>query len=55
MVKVKSKSVAHGFKKREKVDFSETFTPTVSGSCVRLLSAICVCGCNLDIICAILM
>ena len=40
VVKAKSRLVARGFKQREGVDFSETFTPTVSSSCVRLLSAI---------------
>ena len=40
VVKAKSRLVALGFKQREGVDVSETFTPTVSSSCVRLLSAI---------------
>ena len=31
--------VARGFKQREGIDFGETFAPTVSSSCVRLLSA----------------
>ena len=48
MVKVKSRLVARGFKQREGVDFSETFAPTVSSSCVRLLSAIA-CECDLDL------
>ena len=48
MVKVKSRLVARGFKKREGVDFSETFAPTVSSSCLRLLSAIA-CECDLDL------
>ena len=48
MVKVKSRLVARGFKQREGVDFSVTFGPTVSCSCVRLLSAIA-CECDLDI------
>ena len=38
MVKAKSRLVARGFKQREAVGFSETFAPTVSSSCVRLLS-----------------
>ena len=40
--------VARGFKQRERVDFSETFAPTVSSSCVRLLSAIAY-ECDLDL------
>ena len=48
MVKAKSRLVARGFKQREGVDFGETFAPTVSSSCVRLLSAIA-CECDLDI------
>ena len=48
MVKVKSRLVARGFKQRERVNFSETFAPTVSKSCVRLLSAIA-CECDLNI------
>ena len=48
MVKAKLKLVAGGFKQREGVDFSETFAPTVSSSCVRLLSAIA-CECDLDL------
>ena len=47
MVKAKSRLVAPGFKQREGVDFNETFAPTVSSSCVRLLSAIA-CECDLD-------
>ena len=47
-VKAKSKLVVRGFKQREGVDFSETFAPTVSSSCVRLLSAIA-CECDLDL------
>ena len=39
---------AHGFKQREGVDLSETFAPTVSSSCVRLLSAIA-CECDLNL------
>ena len=41
-----SRSVARGFKQREGVDFRETFSPTVSSSCERLLSAI---ACDLDV------
>ena len=48
MVKAKSKLVASGFKQREGVDFNETFAPTVSSSCVRLLSAIA-CEYDLDL------
>ena len=48
MVKAKSRLVAHGFKQRDVVDFSKTFAPTLSSSCVRLLSAIA-CECDLDI------
>ena len=48
VVKAKSRLVARGFKQREGVDFSETFAPTVSSSCVRLLSAIA-CECDLDL------
>ena len=48
MVKAKSRLVARGFKQHEGVDFSETFAPNVSSSCVRLLSAIA-CECDLDL------
>ena len=48
VVKAKSRLVARGFKQREGVNFSETFAPTVSSSCVRLLNAIA-CECDLDI------
>ena len=48
MVKAKSRLVAHGFKQREGVDFSETFAPNVSSSCVRVLSSIA-CECDLDL------
>ena len=48
VVKAKSRSVARGFKQRGGVDFSETFAPTVSSSCVRLLSAIAF-ECDLDL------
>ena len=40
VVKAKSRLVARGFKQREGIDFGETFSPTVSSSYVRLLSAI---------------
>ena len=46
VVKAKSRLVARGFKQREGVDFSDTFAPTVSSSCVSLLSAI---TCELDL------
>ena len=48
VVKAKSRLVARGFKQREGVDFGETFAPTVSSSCVHLLSAIA-CECDLDL------
>ena len=48
MVKAKSRLVGRGFKRREGVDISEMFAPTVSSSCVRLLSAIA-CKCDLDL------
>ena len=48
VVKAKLRLVARGFKQREGVDFDETFAPTVSSSCVRLLSAIA-CECDLDL------
>ena len=48
MVEAKSRLVVRGFKLREEVDFSEMFAPTVSSSCVRLLSLIA-CECDLDI------
>ena len=48
MVKAKSRLVARGSKQREGVDFSETFAPTVSSSCVRLMSAIA-CERDLDL------
>ena len=48
VVKAKSRLVARGFKQREGVYFSETFAPTVSSSCVRLLSAIA-CHCDFDL------
>ena len=48
MVKAKSRLVTRGFKQREGEDFSETFAPTVSSSCVRLLSAIA-CEYDLDL------
>ena len=43
--KAKSRLVARGFKHCEGMYFGETFAPTVSSSCVRLLSAI---ACHLD-------
>ena len=48
VVKAKSRLVARGFKQREGVDFGETFAPTVSSSCARLLSTIA-CECDLDL------
>ena len=38
--------MARGFKQGEGIDFGETFAPTISSSCVRLLSAI---ACELDL------
>ena len=46
VVKAKSRLVARGFKQREGIDFGETFAPTVSSFCVRLLSAI---ACEFDL------
>ena len=48
VVKANSRLVARGFKQREGVDFGETFAPTVSSSCVRVLSAIAY-ECDLDL------
>ena len=48
VVKAKSRLVARSFEQREGVDFGETFAPTVSSSCVRLLSAIA-CEYDLDL------
>ena len=45
ILKAKSRLVARGFKQREGVYFGETFSPTLSSSCVRLVSAI---ACELD-------
>ena len=47
-VKVKSRLMARRFKQREGIDFGETFSPTVSSSCVRLLNVI-VCELDLDV------
>lgn len=49
VVKAQSRLVARGFKQREGIDFSEPFAPTVSCSCVHLLSAIA-CECDLDLL-----
>ena len=49
VVKAKSSLVARGFKQRKRVDFSETFSPTVLNSCVRLLSAIAACEFDLGV------
>ena len=46
--KAKSRLVARGFKQREGIDFGEMFAPTVSSSCVRLLSGIA-CDFDLDV------
>ena len=48
MVNAKSRLLVRGFKQCKGVDFSETLDPTVSSSCVRLLSAIA-CECGLDV------
>ena len=45
-VKANSRLVALVFKQREGIDFGETFAPTVSSSCGRLLGAI---ACELDL------
>ena len=41
-----SRLVTRGFKQHEGLDFGQTFAPTVSSSCVHLLSAI---ACELDL------
>ena len=46
VVKDKPRLVARGFKQREGIYFGEAFAPTVSSSCVRLLSAI---ACEYDL------
>ena len=46
ILKAKSRLVTRGFKQREGVYFGETFSPTLSSSCVRLVSAI---ACELDL------
>ena len=46
IVKAKSRLAARGFKQREGVYFGEMFAPTLSSSCLRLLSAI---ACELDL------
>ena len=48
VVKAESRLVVRGFKQRDGIDFSETFAPTMSSSCVHLLSAIA-CECDLDL------
>ena len=40
MVRAKARLVARGFKRREGIDFFETFAPTPAASCFRLLGAI---------------
>ena len=45
-VKAKLRLVARRFKQREGIYFGEMFVPTVSSSCVRLLSAM---ACELDL------
>ena len=47
-MKAKLKVVARGFKQNEGMDFGETFSPTLSSSCVCLLSAIA-CQCDFDL------
>ena len=46
IVKAKSRLVTRGFNRREGIDVGDTFPPTVSSSCMRLLSAV---GCELDL------
>ena len=48
-VKAKSRLVARGFKQHERVYFSETFSPTVSSSCVRLMRSAIAYECDLDL------
>ena len=48
MVNATSRLVAHGFKQRKGVDFSETFVLTVSSFCVCLFSAVA-CEYSLDL------
>ena len=50
VVKAKSRLVTRGFKQREGIHFGEIFTPTVSSSCERVLSAIAW-ECDLDLLC----
>ena len=49
VVKATSRLVARGFKQREGIDFGEILAPTVSSSCVRLLSPISY-ECDLDLL-----
>ena len=49
VVKAKSRLMARGFKQREEVEFSETFAPTVSSSCVLLLLSAIACENDLDL------
>ena len=48
MTKYKSRLVAREFKQREGITFGETFSPTISCCCVRLLSTIA-CELGLDV------
>ena len=49
VVKVKSRLVERDFIQRKGVDLSETLAPTVSSSCVHLLSAMITFECDLDL------
>ena len=46
VVKAKARLVARGFSQREGIDFFETYAPTPSASCIRLLASI---ACELDL------
>ena len=48
MVKAKARLVARGFSQREGIDFFETYAPTPSVSCIRLLASIA-CEHDLDL------
>ena len=47
-MKAKARLVARGFSQREGIDFFETYAPTPSASCIRLLAAIAN-ECDLDL------
>ena len=48
MVKAKARQVARGFSQREGIDFFETYAPTPSAACIRLLASIA-CEYDLDL------